>query len=175
MLVNLPKGKIGFEDLAQTISESWKNLDDETRAIFVDLARLDMDRYLAEKEAWQASVAELAKVHSSGSLQGTDAGGSLQRPSKKIPKQLLKKPRKSMQKRASAELLKSVAMQMPKPTTSSQLYNEGAGQKGALEPYSIEEMHLLPSLASRIDPSFRRFFIKNFSWLTPWGLGPAVP
>lgn len=163
MLANLPKGKIGFEDLAQTISESWKNLDDETRAIFVDLARLDMERYLAEKEAWQASVAELARVHSSGSLQGTDAGGYLQKPSKKVPKHLVKKPRKLMRKRASSKLLKSVATQMPKPTTGSQLYSEGAGQKGTLEPYSIEEMHLLPSLASRIDPSFRRFFIENFS------------
>lgn len=64
----VPHGKIGFQDLARQISASWKNLSDEERSKYIESARADKERYLEEKRVWQNSVAELERIHSSGSL-----------------------------------------------------------------------------------------------------------
>eukprot|EP00977_Amphora_coffeiformis_P015009 scaffold4286_cov92-Amphora_coffeaeformis.AAC.9 len=61
----VPHGKIGFLDLARKISVAWKNLSDEERSKYVEIARVDKTRYLEEKAAWKNSVAELERIHSS--------------------------------------------------------------------------------------------------------------
>ena len=178
MLASLPSnGKVGFENLAQTISESWKNLDDETRAEFYELARIDMDRYLRQKEDWQAAVAELAQVHSTKSLEqkGSKTGGttvaamsSLLRAnpstsSLQKPKSVFKKARKMSHKRVSPTVLKKVLAQQPPKSKEDTLVFQDALDQGFLEPYSIEEMRSLPSLSSRLDPSVRRFLANHLA------------
>ena len=46
-------GKIGFTTLAQTIAARWKNITDEEKAYFQNLADQDRDRYKREMKVWK--------------------------------------------------------------------------------------------------------------------------
>lgn len=46
-------GKIGFAELARTISARWKTIDPETRLYFDELAARDKKRYTKEMEKWK--------------------------------------------------------------------------------------------------------------------------
>ena len=81
-----PHGKIGFQDLARKISAAWKGLTDDERSEYITIARADKERYLQEKEAWQDSVAELERIHSSWSLENISWGQSRSKKSNKISK-----------------------------------------------------------------------------------------
>ena len=45
-------GKIGFAELARTIANKWKQLNEQDRQIFHDKARLEKDRYQIELHDW---------------------------------------------------------------------------------------------------------------------------
>ena len=59
-------GKIGFGCLARTIADKWKNIDDETRDYFEDLAAEDKARYKQEKKRWKK-----AKTRENKSVEGS--------------------------------------------------------------------------------------------------------
>jgi len=73
----VPHGKIGFLDLARKISTAWKNLSDQERSHYIEIARVDKKRYLQEKEAWKSSVAELERIHSSDEPLPTKSSSSI--------------------------------------------------------------------------------------------------
>jgi len=45
-------GKIGFADLAKTIAEKWKNLDEESKAVYEEKASVEKARYKRELDIW---------------------------------------------------------------------------------------------------------------------------
>ena len=74
-------GKIGFASLARTIADKWKNLDDNSRSSFEDIAAQDKARYKREKILWKklnAGEKSRSRVNVSGGqptslLQGLDS------------------------------------------------------------------------------------------------------
>lgn len=56
-------GKIGFADLARTISKRWKSLDKDGRGVYDELADQDKIRYEREMKAW--NVFQKRKQHTS--------------------------------------------------------------------------------------------------------------
>ena len=50
-------GKIGFADMARNIGQKWKDLPDDEKKPFMELATKEKDRYVRELEAWKAEQA----------------------------------------------------------------------------------------------------------------------
>lgn len=153
--------KAGFQDLARIVSESWKNLDEETRAEFHELARIDKERYVIEKADWQAAVAELEQVHSAGSLPGSSGGSnslSRNKINKKARRRMLGNPNAGMkQDRALGVVTKKKAV------TKAIVLPARPQDEGTLEPFSLIEMKSLANLSSQLDPESRQFLINTFS------------
>lgn len=67
-------GKIGFQNLAKAIAAAWKALSPLEKQKYDEMARVDKERYLKEKQEWQDSVAELERQHSSEPLDYSSLG-----------------------------------------------------------------------------------------------------
>ncbi|GKY95425.1 hypothetical protein MPSEU_000504000 [Mayamaea pseudoterrestris] len=52
-------GKIGFADLARLIASRWKNIDQQEKAVYQQLAADDKARYYREMEVWKKEQIEL--------------------------------------------------------------------------------------------------------------------
>jgi hypothetical protein len=66
-------GKISFQELARSVGERWKNLDDERRKLYQDLAKEDMKRQKVAMEAYYAKQNIAPTEHGDGDGIAEDA------------------------------------------------------------------------------------------------------
>lgn len=169
-------GKIGFQDLARTISANWKTLSDDKREVYLERARVDKERYWKEKQAWQESVAALEREHSSASLDKPSFVESPAMASPRSPKSQAApfkeaKPAVIMSSRPSTQPPQFVE---PSPVTAKsaqkfplrQYHHQVAHSfqvpRMDFEPFSIAEMKSLEHVSKRIGQDGVRFLVTRF-------------
>jgi len=70
---------IGFANLARTIAGEWKNLDEKSKAPYIETAREEKERYNREMVVWRAKQQERKATEASRAILGaTPRSGSLE-------------------------------------------------------------------------------------------------
>jgi hypothetical protein len=70
-------GKISFQELARSVGERWKNLSEEKRAYYQDLAKEDMKRQKAAMEDYYAKQQEQASLNIKAGGEHLEAGRAM--------------------------------------------------------------------------------------------------